>query len=55
VPCQPTGVDLHSASETVRLIAQAQSIRSGVPKAVVFLSRAVAIKETSAPIAPNRR
>jgi len=49
VPCQPTGVDLHSASEAVRLIAQAQSIRSrsvgsaesGAPKAVVFLSRAV--------------
>jgi chromosome partitioning protein len=40
VPCQPTGVDLHSASEAVRLIAQAQSVRSGVPKAVVFLSRA---------------
>ena len=40
VPCQPTGVDLHSASEAVRLIAQAQSVRSGVPKAVLFLSRA---------------
>jgi chromosome partitioning protein len=41
IPCQPTGVDLHSASEAVRLITQAQSIRSGVPKAMVFLSRAV--------------
>lgn len=41
VPCQPTGVDLHSASEAVRLIAQAQSIRAGAPKAMVFLSRAV--------------
>jgi chromosome partitioning protein len=41
VPCQPTGVDLHSASEAVRLIFQAQSVRSGAPKAVIFLSRAV--------------
>ncbi|WP_309731954.1 AAA family ATPase [Chamaesiphon sp. OTE_75_metabat_556] len=41
VPCQPTGLDLHSASEAVRLVLQAQSIRSGAPKAVVFLSRAV--------------
>jgi chromosome partitioning protein len=49
VPCQPTGLDLHSASEAVRLVLQAQSIRlpkgdaprTGAPKAVVFLSRAV--------------
>jgi chromosome partitioning protein len=41
VPCQPTGVDLRSASDAVRLIRQAQSVRSGVPKAAVFLSRAV--------------
>jgi chromosome partitioning protein len=41
VPCQPTGVDLRSASDAVRLIQQAQSVRSGVPKAAVFLSRAV--------------
>ena len=41
VPCQPTGVDLRSASDAVRLIAQAQSVRGGMPKAGVFLSRAV--------------
>ena len=41
VPVQPTGVDLRSASEAVRLIKQAQSVRSGPPTAAVFLSRAV--------------
>lgn len=41
VPCQPTGVDLRSASDAVRLIRQAQSVRSGPPQAAVFLSRAV--------------
>jgi chromosome partitioning protein len=41
VPCQPTGVDLRSASDAVRLINQAQSVRGGAPKAGVFLSRAV--------------
>lgn len=41
VPCQPTGVDLRSASDAVRLIKQAQSVRGGPPKAAVFLSRAV--------------
>jgi chromosome partitioning protein len=41
VPVQPTGVDLRSASEAVRLIKQAQSVRGGPPTAVVFLSRAV--------------
>lgn len=41
VPCQPTGVDLRSAADTVRLIQQAQSVRSGPPKAAVFISRAV--------------
>ena len=41
VPCQPTGVDLRSASDAVRLIRQAQSVRKGEPKAAVFLSRAV--------------
>jgi chromosome partitioning protein len=41
VPCQPTGVDLRSASDAVRLIRQAQSVRSGPPKAALFLSRAV--------------
>ncbi len=41
VPCQPTGVDLESASDTVRLIHQAQRIRRGEPKAVMFVNRAV--------------
>lgn len=41
VPVQPTGVDLRSASDAVRLIKQAQSVRGGSPAAAVFLSRAV--------------
>lgn len=41
VPCQPTGLDLRSASESVRLIKQAQSVRNGPPQAALFLSRAV--------------
>lgn len=41
VPVQPTGVDLRSASDAVRVIRQAQSVRGGSPAAAVFLSRAV--------------
>lgn len=41
VPCQPTGVDLRSASDAMRLIKQAQSVRNGSPAAAVFVSRAV--------------
>ncbi|MBE9216493.1 AAA family ATPase [Plectonema cf. radiosum LEGE 06105] len=41
VPCQPTGLDLQSASDAVRLIKQAQSVRGGAPKAAIFISRAV--------------
>jgi len=41
IPVQPTGVDLRSASDAVRLIKQAQSVRGGSPAAAVFLSRAV--------------
>jgi chromosome partitioning protein len=41
VPCQPTGVDLESASDTVRLVQQAQRIRRGDPRAVMFVNRAV--------------
>lgn len=41
VPCQPTGLDLRSASDSVRLIKQAQSVRNGPPQAALFLSRAV--------------
>lgn len=41
VPCQPTGVDLRSAADAVKLIRQAQSVRNGPPDAAVFLARAV--------------
>ena len=41
VPVQPTGVDFRSASDAVRLVKQAQSVRGGPPAAAVFLSRAV--------------
>lgn len=41
IPCQPTGVDLRSAADAIRLIRQAQATRNGAPKAAVFLSRAV--------------
>lgn len=41
IPVQPTGIDLRSASEAVRLIKQAQSVRGGTPAAAMFLSRAV--------------
>ncbi len=41
IPCQPTGVDLRSASDAVRIVKQAQSVRGGLPKAALFLSRAV--------------
>lgn len=39
-PVQPTGLDLHSASEAIRLIKSAQKISGGLPKPAVFLSRA---------------
>ena len=41
VPCQPSGVDIRSAADAVKLIRQAQSVRSGPPDAALFLSRAV--------------
>lgn len=41
IPCQPTGVDLRSAADAIRLIRQAQAARDGAPEAAVFLSRAV--------------
>lgn len=41
IPCQPTGLDLSSAMDSVKLILQAQSVRGGLPKAVFFLNRAV--------------
>jgi len=41
VPCQPTGVDLRSAADAIKLVRQAQSVRNGPPSASVFLARAV--------------
>ena len=41
IPCQPAGVDLASASDTVRLVRQAQAIRSGLPRAALFLNKAI--------------
>jgi chromosome partitioning protein len=41
IPVQPSGVDLRSASDAMRLVKQAQSVRGGLPKAALFLSRAV--------------
>lgn len=41
IPCQPSGVDLRSAADAVKLVKQAQSVRNGPPDALVFLSRAV--------------
>ncbi|WP_373546548.1 AAA family ATPase [Chamaesiphon sp.] len=41
IPCQPTGVDLASAGDTVRLIKQARAIRKGAPLAAIFLNRAI--------------
>ena len=40
IPCKPTGVDVRSAADTVRLIEQAQSVRGGAPKAALFLAMA---------------
>lgn len=41
IPVQPTGVDLRSAADAMRLVKQAQSVRGGMPLAALFLSRAV--------------
>lgn len=41
IPCQPAGVDLASASDTVRLIRQAQAIKNGLPRGVLFLNKAI--------------
>ena len=41
IPVQPSGVDLRSASDAMRLVKQAQSVRGGLPLAALFLSRAV--------------
>jgi len=41
VPMQPSGIDVQSAADAVRLIKQAMEVRQGPPQAVMFLSRAV--------------
>lgn len=40
IPCQPSGLDLHSSSQIIRFIRHAQELRGGWPKAGLFLSRA---------------
>lgn len=40
VPIQPTGLDLHSAGDAVRLVRQAHQVRNGLPRTGVFISRA---------------
>lgn len=41
IPCQPTGVDLRSAADAIKLVRQIQQKRAGLPKAQVLLSRAI--------------
>ena len=36
MPMQPSGIDVQSAADGVRLIKQAQSVRQGPPQAVMF-------------------
>jgi len=33
---QPSGIDVQSAADAVKLIKQAQSVRQGLPQAVMF-------------------
>lgn len=40
VPVQPSNLDLLATKDIVRLVNQAQKIRKGSPKALMFLSRA---------------
>lgn len=41
IPVQASGVDLRSATQSLRIVKQAQKVRGGLPQACVFLSRAV--------------
>lgn len=41
IPCQPTGVDLRSAADAIKLVRKIQRVRDGLPLAKVLLSRAV--------------
>lgn len=40
IPCQPTGLDLRASNEMLRVVRSLQSLRQGLPKAYLFLSRA---------------
>ncbi|MBD2088307.1 ParA family protein [Microcoleus sp. FACHB-1515] len=40
IPAQPTGLDLSSTHEALKLVQQVQSVRSGKPKVRLVLSRA---------------
>jgi chromosome partitioning protein len=41
IPVQPTGLDLSSGNDAIRSVNQAQSVRGGLPKLRILLSRAV--------------
>jgi len=41
IPCQPTGVDLRSAADAIRLAWKIRKARQGLPAAQVLLARAV--------------
>jgi chromosome partitioning protein len=41
IPVKPTGADIRSAADAVRLVKQAQSVRGGLPRGALFLSMAV--------------
>lgn len=41
IPCQPTGVDLRSAADAIKLVRKIHNARQGLPQAKVLLSRAV--------------
>lgn len=41
IPIQPTGLDLSSAGDAIRLVKQAQSVRNGLPKFHILLNRVV--------------
>ena len=40
IPCQPSGLDLHSTNKTLRYLAQTQELRDGKPKACIYLNAA---------------
>jgi chromosome partitioning protein len=41
IPCQPTGVDLRSAADAIKVVRKIQRSRGGLPQAQVLLSRAI--------------